>query len=157
MNLYHLSNHRTPEQLADMLALEAAGRCVFCDLDQEILYESEHWTVTPNEFPYPGTRLHLLLVPHEHVTDLLDLSPPAQQDFWPTLAWVRTHYTLTFYGLGVRCGDCARTGATITHVHAHVIVGDVEDPTHQPVRMKLSQHPNPTREATLRKVSGSAA
>ena len=30
--------------------------------------------VTPNEFPYPGTSLHLLLVPHQHAGDLLDLS-----------------------------------------------------------------------------------
>lgn len=151
MNLYQLGNYRTDEQLADMLALERAGVCVFCHLDQEILHRTEHWTVTPNEFPYPGTRLHLLLVPHEHVPDLLDLSPSAQTDFWSVLGWIRAEYRLEFYGLGARCGDCARTGATIVHVHAHVIVGDVEKPDHEPVRMKLSQHPEPDRESDLRK------
>jgi len=151
--VYHLSNYRTDDQLADMLALQAAGVCVFCPehLDQEVLHRTAHWTVTPNEFPYRGTRLHLLLVPDAHVTDLLDLSPAAQADFWVALGWARQRYALSFYGLGARCGDCGCTGATIEHVHAHVIVGDVDDPDHEPVRMKFSQRPRPEREAELRR------
>jgi diadenosine tetraphosphate (Ap4A) HIT family hydrolase len=145
--LYHLGNNRTEQQLADMLRLEAAGVCVFCpehlaqDPDQPTLHRTPQWTVTPNEFPYAGTALHLLLVPDEHVTDLLDLSAAAQADFWAALGWVRDHYSLTYYGLGSRNGDCRYTGGTIYHVHVHVIVGDVADPGHEPVRLKLSSRP----------------
>jgi diadenosine tetraphosphate (Ap4A) HIT family hydrolase len=145
--LYHLDNARTAEQLADMRRLAAAGICVFCpehlaaDPDQRLLYRSAHWTVTPNEFPYGGTRLHLLLVPDEHVGDLVDLSPAAQADFWAALAWVRTHHGLRHYGLGARNGDPRYTGGTIEHLHVHLIVGDVADPEHRGVRMKLSSRP----------------
>lgn len=147
MPLYHLGNNRTPEQLADMLRLEAAGVCVFCpeqlaaDPQQEILHRTAHWTVTPNEFPYAGTALHLLLVPDEHVTDLLDLSAPARDDLWVALRWVRDRYGLAYYGLGIRNGDCRYTGGTVYHLHVHVIVGDVADPHHQPVKLKLSSRP----------------
>jgi diadenosine tetraphosphate (Ap4A) HIT family hydrolase len=147
MPLYYLGNARTDEQRADMLALDASGTCVFCpehlaaDGNQPILHRTPLWTVTPNEFPYAGTRLHLLLVPDEHVTDLLDLSPAAQADFWPALGWVRERYGLTYYGLGSRNGDCRFSGGTIYHVHVHVIVGDVADPAHRPVRLKLSSRP----------------
>ena len=76
---YYLGNARTDAQRDDMRALAATGACVFCpeqlavDENQPILHRTPLWTVTPNEFPYAGTKLHLLLVPDEHVTDLLDI------------------------------------------------------------------------------------
>jgi len=141
MSLYYLGNARSEEQRAYMRELEADGVCLFCpermaaDPEQEILHRTGHWTVTPNKFPYAGTTLHLMLVPDEHVTDLLDLSGAAQQDFWAALRWVRDRYELTYYGLGARNGECRHTGGTIAHVHVHVIVGD---PAAGPVRFKVS-------------------
>jgi ATP adenylyltransferase len=142
MSLYHLGNSRGDAQSDYMRRLEADGVCIFCpahleaDPEQEILHRTPHWTVTPNRFPYASTLRHLMLVPHEHVTDLLDLSEPAQRDFWSTLGWVRQRYGLSYYGLGARNGDMALTGGTIAHVHVHVIVGD---PDGEIVRFKLSQ------------------
>lgn len=145
MPLYHLDNHRSDEQLARMRALEAAGICLFCRATVETrgdrLHITPHWTVLPNDFPYRGTKLHLLLVPTEHVADLVDLSPAAQADLWPTLAWARERYQLDYYGLGARNGDPRYTGGTVEHLHLHLLVGDVEDPAHQPVRLKLSSRP----------------
>jgi ATP adenylyltransferase len=144
VSLYCLDNSRGDEQSRDMRRLEAGGICVFCpehldaDPDQEVVHRSAHWTITPNKFPYTGTLLHLLLVPHEHVTDLLDLSAAAQHDLWAALGWVREHHGLTYYGLGARNGDCRYTGGTIAHVHVHVIVGD---PRSGPVRFKVSSSP----------------
>lgn len=144
MSLYHLGHSRTDEQLADMRRLEAAGICLFCpghlsaDPDQAILHRTERWTVTPNKFPYGGTRLHVLLIPDDHVTDLVDLPAETQRDFWSALAWVRDRHGLTHYGLGARNGDCECTGGSIRHLHVHVLVGDVDDPRHEPVRMKFS-------------------
>jgi diadenosine tetraphosphate (Ap4A) HIT family hydrolase len=146
-DLYYLGNCRTDAQRADMLALSAAGICVFCpehlsvDPDQPTLHRTALWTVTPNEFPYAGTLRHLLLVPDEHVPDLLDLSPRAQAEFWPVLRWVRDEYGLAYYGLGARNGDCRYTGGTVHHVHVHVIVGDPDAP--EPVRLKLSSGGRP--------------
>ncbi len=145
MPLYHLGNHRSDEQLARMRALEAAGSCLFCPetvaAREDQLHVTRHWTVLPNDFPYRGTKLHLLLVPTEHVNDLVDLSPEAQADLWPTLAWARDSYALSYYGLGARNGDPRYTGGTVEHLHLHLIVGDVDDPAHQPVRLKLSSRP----------------
>ncbi len=146
-SLYYLGNARNPEQLADMRRLEAAGVCIFCpdqleaDPDQRVLHRTVHWIITPNKFPYRGTRLHLMLVPYEHVTDLVDLSPEAQQDFWAALAWVKDHCGLSFYGLAARNGDSEYTGGTVRHLHVHVLQGDVDDPEHQGVRAKLSSRP----------------
>lgn len=120
-----------------MQQLDAAGICVFCPqhLDQEALHRSDYWTVTHNEYPYPGTALHLLLIPRDHVTDLLHLPWPARDDLWRALRWVKDTYQLGHYTLGGRCGDMAATGATIAHVHIHVVVANGNGP---PVRFRMS-------------------
>ena len=149
MSYYCLENYRTAEQLADMRQLEAEGVCLFCpeglsrQTRQQILFQTRHWTVTPNAFPYPGTVLHLLLVPQQHAADLLDLDEDVRQDFWTALAQVRSRCDLGYYGLGVRNGDCRFTGATIRHVHAHVLVGDTDPDTAAVVRMRFSSRPAP--------------
>jgi diadenosine tetraphosphate (Ap4A) HIT family hydrolase len=147
VKLYCTDNYRTEEQLAEMRRLEAAGTCLFCPAElraharQEVILETAHWAVTPNAFPYAGTRLHLLVVPHQHVNDMLDLGDAALADFWATLRTVRARFGLEYYGLGVRNGNCSFTGATIAHVHAHVVVGDPSLDPEVPVRMRFSSRP----------------
>jgi diadenosine tetraphosphate (Ap4A) HIT family hydrolase len=149
VSYYCLENYRTAEQLAEMRQLEARGVCLFCPdglsghARQQVLLRTSHWTVTPNEFPYPGTIAHLLLVPHQHAADLLDLDEGVRQDFWAALAAVRSSYDLSYYGLGIRNGDCRFTGATIRHVHAHVMVGDPDPAQAAVVRMRFSSRPGP--------------
>jgi ATP adenylyltransferase len=139
--LYYLDHARFPEQRAKMEELEAAGICMFCPQhltapdEQPVLQELEHWIITPNRFPYLDTELHLLLVPREHVTDMADLSEAAQLGFFQTLAWIRQKYELRHYGLAIRNGDCARTGGTIRHLHAHLVVGQAGG---EPVKFKLT-------------------
>ncbi|MEU7823848.1 HIT domain-containing protein [Catellatospora sp. NPDC049133] len=145
--LYNIANYRTDEQRSKMIRLEENGICIFCadhligDPARLPVWRNTHWAVVPNDFPYKGTRRHLLLVPDEHVSDLVELSPAAKEDFWAALGWVRDHYEMTYYGLGVRNGDCRFTGGTVSHLHVHVVVGDVDDPEHEPVRMKFSSRP----------------
>ncbi|MGC9669034.1 HIT family protein [Planosporangium sp. 12N6] len=147
MGLYQLDNFRHPEQLADMRMLEQYGVCIFCpehltgDPAHPVLHETEHWIVTTNKYPYANTRLHLLLVPRAHVEDLLDLEPAARAEYWDVLEWVKAMYELEFYSIGSRNGDGRYTGSSIAHVHVHVVVGDVDDPEHQPVRFKMSGRP----------------
>ena len=147
MSLYCTDNYRTEEQLAEMRRLEAAGICLFCPdslrehARQRVLFETDHWAVTPNAYPYAGTRLHLLVVPRQHVNDMLDLGDLALADFWGAMREIRSRFSLDHYGLGVRNGNCSFTGATIRHVHAHVLVGDASLEPEVPVRMKFSSRP----------------
>jgi ATP adenylyltransferase len=146
MSLYCFEHARTPEQLAEMRRLDEAGICLFCPEhlashpQQRILLSTAHWSVTPNEYPYDGTSLHLLLVPHQHVGDLLELSDDARADFWAALAATAERHRLAHYSLGIRNGDCRFTGATIRHLHAHLLVagGTAGAP---PVRMRFSGRP----------------
>ena len=146
MTLYHVGNARNGEQADRMRELEAAGVCVFCPGardDPDVVLEERDWVVRHNAYPYRGTRLHLLVVPRRHVADLLDLTDAELAGFWTVGRTLRARFDLGFYGLGARCGDCRYTGGTIAHVHVHLVVGDVDDPAHEPVRLKLSSRPTP--------------
>jgi diadenosine tetraphosphate (Ap4A) HIT family hydrolase len=144
MSLYCFENHRTEEQLRRMRWLEAQGVCLFCPdgLEEHAglapIWRNEQWTIAPNDFPYKGTRLHLLLIPREHVLDMVDLSGAAREGFWEVLAHARDHYELDHYGLGVRNGRCESTGGTIRHLHMHLLVGDATLAAGTPVRMRFS-------------------
>jgi diadenosine tetraphosphate (Ap4A) HIT family hydrolase len=54
---------------------------------------------------------------------------------------IRERFDLDHYGLGVRNGNCSFTGATIAHVHAHILVGDPSLEPEVPVRMRFSSRP----------------
>lgn len=142
--LYNHANVRNPDQAEHMLSLEAANECLFCDPDlvrhrkNTLFFESEHWRVVDNAFPYHNTKLHLMLIPTSHVSDMVDLSEEAQLDFWNVLKWCHDNWNLTYYGLGSRNGDFYATGATIAHLHLHLIVGDVHDENHKSVSFKMS-------------------
>jgi ATP adenylyltransferase len=144
--LYNPANARRDDQREEMERLEAAGVCLFCELADtprgEGWFRTDWWVTSENAYPYRGSRLHYLLAPTEHVVDLLDLKDEMLADFWVALRRLSTEHDLDFYGLGARCGDCRYTGGTIAHVHVHVVVGDVDDPAHQGVRLKLSSRPD---------------
>ena len=146
-NLYYLGNSRSEDQTAEMVELEAAGICIFCPehLEQngskQIIYQKGGWTVTPNDYPYAGTKQHLLLVPSEHVSDLTDLTPELQLEFWRALSWVRSTFGLSHYGIGARNGDMRYTGGTIFHAHIHLIVGETDPELYEHVRLKLTSLP----------------
>jgi ATP adenylyltransferase len=145
-SLYCFDNYRNARQLDDMRALEADGVCIFCPdglalhRKDRILWRTAQWNIMRNEFPYAGSKLHVLLAPASHVEDVLDLDDAARADFWVALSGVRSRYGLSYYGLGIRNGDCRFTGATIRHVHAHVLVGSehLQTGADEPIRMRFS-------------------
>ncbi|MGI5155423.1 HIT family protein [Microbispora sp. CA-102843] len=151
MAFYCPANSRDAGQRAEMDRLERVGVCLFCQEHlppERVLWRTAWWSVTENAYPYTGARLHFLLIPTVHAAELLDLPGAARDDLWTVLQWVRDSYELDFYGLGLRSGNCAYTGGTIEHLHLHVLVGDVGDPQHEPVQLKLSSRPDGPAEKT---------
>lgn len=144
---YNLATARFDEQKKQMEDLQARGVCAFCmdHFDKEhrepIEYETEHWVVSKNDYPYKGTTLHLLLIPKEHVHTLSALSPAALADFSPTIVAVEKQWKLTHYAVGIRSGDMHHTGGSVEHLHAHIVVGDTAADDHEPVRFKMSSKP----------------
>jgi ATP adenylyltransferase len=143
-NLYHLPAARVSHQSQRMLDLEAAGVCIFCEEHfakehvAPIVWRGEYWYVTANDYPYDGTKHHFLIVCRQHVRSIAELPFAAGADWFRALEWVQDHTKAPSAGIFLRDGDMRFNGGSVAHLHSHFIVGEIDDPGHQPVRVKLS-------------------
>lgn len=142
-NLYHLPAARSEEQKQNMIDLESRGVCIFCpehiaEDTEPVEIETSHWMVKKNKFPYKSTRVHMLVIPKQHVHTMTELDEAAQIDFYNALKQCEERYSMTSYGLVARSGDMAHNAGSIAHLHIHLVVGDTENPDHEPVRVKIS-------------------
>jgi len=121
-----LANVRTLEQLRNMRQIRAAGHCPLCLENlakyhsNPIIYNGNWWLVTPNQWPYPDTQTHLLLIPKEHIEIISDLTIDALAEFKRIMENLEKQ---GFIGGGVcvRSGDPLLSGATVKHLHVQVI------------------------------------
>jgi diadenosine tetraphosphate (Ap4A) HIT family hydrolase len=147
MAQYHHQAARSKEQLEEMKRLAKQGICIFCPENivqdtEKIELQTENWMLKKNRYPYENTKHHLVLIPKQHVKDISELSKTAQEEFLPFVARVAKKYRLKSYAVAMRSGDMRYNGGSIEHIHAHLVVGDTDDPNHQPVRFKLSSRPD---------------
>lgn len=142
--LYNLGNSRGEEQSRRMQNLESQGICIFCQKSlskDKIVYRNHAWTAIYNDFPYRGTKLHLIIVPDSHVDDMSKLTAYEQSGLWKVIDECKEIFDITYYGIGIRNGDFRYNGGTIYHLHIHLIVGEDDPKLYQDVRLRLSSLP----------------
>lgn len=144
---YNMYVARVPKQLNQMQELAKRGICAFCPehIRQEtrtpIEIETDSWFVKQNDYPYDHTKLHLLLIPKQHIKTLSELTPAAQAEFLPLISQLEKVYKLTSYAIGIRSGDMRYNGGSVEHLHAHLIVADPGYKGPESVRFRMSQRP----------------
>lgn len=140
MNLHHA---RVEEQRIQMEEIARLGICPFCREHFEshhrepILFETSSWLVTENDYPYAGTVRHLLLVAIRHVTDMANLNFNEYRDLGLVLGWVSSNFPHHGGTLIMRFGDTDFTGATISHLHAHIIYGVSREEGTEAIKQKV--------------------
>jgi ATP adenylyltransferase len=139
-----LTKARYQDQHDVMQEIADEGHCPFCPEHlhkyhkQPILRQGEHWTVTPNQWPYENTRLHLLAITSYHTETLSDLRQGSMDELLGHLQWAELTYKIAAGGLAMRFGDLRKNGATVNHLHAHLIVPEDNLPPKTKVRFKIS-------------------
>jgi ATP adenylyltransferase len=140
--LYDLGAARSDEQRRYMEELEAAGICVFCPEHvaryhaHPIEHSGEHWSVTRNGFPYPGTAAHYLIVPHRHVSSFDELPDAAGAELWAIKRRLKERLRPLAVATVERSGDMRFNGASIAHLHTHFVALDAAPA--QTVRFRVS-------------------
>ena len=129
-----LDNARDPEQLRRMEELVRNGQCHFCREGfterhkAPIIYESDYWLITANNFPYTGSVHHYLIVPTQgHPTKISSLDSEAWIYLQVAIWWLEKYLGVSGESIFVRSGDMALTGATLDHLHFHFLVGQRKD------------------------------
>lgn len=143
-DLLNFQNARTPEQVELMQKIAEDGVCPFCAdhfktyHPKLVLKETDYWFLTENMSPYAGTKHHFLFVyKPAHITKLSEIVPEASTDLFALLSSTIDEYEIPGGSFFMRFGDTRYTGSSVAHLHAHLIMGDVDMPGHEPVRVKL--------------------
>jgi diadenosine tetraphosphate (Ap4A) HIT family hydrolase len=141
--LISVDHARSDQQRKVMEQIRDVAECPFCAENlkkyhkKKILRIGKYWVLTENQWPYEHTKLHLLAIARTHVETLNDLPKAAFADLLELFQWAEKKYTLEYGTLAMRFGDVTRTGATVLHLHAHLIVADHDHPDFTSVRFKV--------------------
>lgn len=141
-----LSKARVAGQLKVMEAIKEKGICPFCvdEIDEfhkeKTIRKGKHWTITYNQWPYENTDKHLLAIANYHAEKLSDLKKGALDELQGHLTWLEKEFKIKTGAVCMRFGDISQNGATVNHLHIHLIVPIVHDKyteTDKKVRFKI--------------------
>lgn len=138
-----LKHAREPHQLAAMQRINDAGYCPFCwenfeiEHHKPILWQGKHWLVTENFAPYPNSKLHLLLIYGKHALSPTDIDSDGWQELGSIMSWYERKYKPGAGALCMRFGSPNQSGASVGHLHAHLIMPDVNN---EPIRFKIGSN-----------------
>ncbi len=118
-----------PERMKYVRKLLKNEGCVFCNSSKSELsfqtlcvYKSKHSQIILNKYPYNNG--HLLILPLNHVGELLHLSPERFDDLHTTLRLavqaVQTVYEPNGFNIGMNHGSTSGAGIP-DHLHYHII------------------------------------
>ncbi len=122
-------NARHPEQVARMNKLAKEIGCFFCKKNylkvgaSPAIYESRYWYIKKNDYPYEGSKRHYLIASRKHLTEITDISPASWAELLKVIAWLKKYLKVKGASLFVRSGDMKYTGATLDHIHFHLLIG----------------------------------
>ena len=107
--------------------IEGAKVCPFCPETfkwhtNPILKREGNWLITESFQPYKNTDHHFLLIGKRHKEQLSELTPKDWNEMAQLQKWAIKKFNLKGGGLAMRFGDTAHTGATVSHIHMHLIV-----------------------------------
>lgn len=121
------ANGRNEEYKAQLNGILESGQCPFCPggetlRDQEILKQTDTWFVKENAHPLANTLFHFVFTPNRHVQDVGELTAKEWEGLMALRQELKEKYNFTGDAMYVRSGEPLVTGATVAHLHWHLIV-----------------------------------
>lgn len=87
------------------------------------LVHGTHWVVTENLDPYKGTAHHFMFVHRKHIESFSQLKPKALEELVSIFKKLEKKFSLPAGVFLLRFGDTNYTGGSVTHLHAHFVLG----------------------------------
>lgn len=87
-----------------------------------ILKRASGWLITENFNAYRNTQHHLILVRERHAERFQQLTAKDWAAVSSLVRWALPRFKIKGGGLTLRFGDTTYTGATVAHLHFHLIV-----------------------------------
>ncbi len=107
------------------------GVCPFCPdhlkkYHKPEITEYKNWILTDNMYPYKPTKKHKLLIHKKHIENISQISTEAWLELHEIINNSTKNENIVGGSLLFRFGDTHFTGASVTHLHCHIIQSDPE-------------------------------
>lgn len=111
--------------------IEQTAKCPFCKENfkyhkKPILKREKGWLVTENSWPYKNSKYHFILIPDKHKENFDKLTISDFKTVSKLVSWLIKKYKIKGGGFLLRFGNSFHTGATVCHMHFHIIVPKLE-------------------------------
>ena len=111
--------------------------CPFCpeqllNFHKKPIRKYGHWIVTDNMYPYKPVKHHALFIHEQHIEHVSDMSPEAWQELKEIVDQETTSRGIVGGAVMMRFGDTRFTGASVSHLHAHLVQSDPDSPDYNP-------------------------
>jgi len=121
-----------------MEEIVAEGVCPFCPEHfkwhtKPILRYENDWFITENFKPYENAKYHFLIISKTHHESLSELSSKDLISVFDLARWAVVEYNIPGGGITLRFGDSNFTGATIKHLHFHLLSPERKNGKTKPV------------------------
>jgi len=139
----NLNNARIRGQLRVMQDIENNKECPFCPEylrkyhKQKIIRKGKYWVLTNNQWPYKNTDLHLLAIATYHAEKLSDLQKGSFDELQDHMVWAEKEFQIITGGIAMRFGDISHNGASVKHLHAHLIVPSINRRADEKVKFRI--------------------
>jgi len=119
-------NARPGEYRKVIEKIQSKGKCPFCPDNflyhkKPILKRKDAWFLTENSWPYKDTSHHLIIIGEKHKENFSQLTSKDFQDVASLAKWAVREYRIQGGALTMRFGNTNLTGASVAHIHFHII------------------------------------
>jgi ATP adenylyltransferase len=134
-----IANAHTPEyrRTLEQIAEQQSCPAPFCIDEAEYhIHPVEHrgsWKITRNTFNYQDALHAFLLVPKRHVAYPWELSMEEREELNTLVEELVRTYELKGLTQFMRFGEKSHTGASITHLHVHLVAGHPKTVDSEPI------------------------
>lgn len=117
---------KSAEYKAVLTTIAGTKLCPFCPENfryhkNPILRRSKGWLLTESSWPYKNTQKHFLIISLKHKENLSQVSASDMSAILGLSTWAVKKFKLKGGALAMRFGDTDYTGASVSHIHAHLI------------------------------------
>ncbi len=118
---------KTREYRKVIETIQKQGKCPFCPDNfkyhkHPIIKKSGDWFLTKISWPYKNHKFHFIIIGEKHRENISELTPTDMKDILFLIKWAAARFKIKGGAMAMRFGETSYTGATVCHLHAHLIV-----------------------------------
>lgn len=130
----NLKNAKSKEYKKVIAEISTTGKCPFCPENfkyhkKPIYKRKNNWFLTNNSWPYKNTENHLIILGDVHKENFAELTKKDFESVTFLVNWAIEKWKIKGGALTIRFGDTDYTGATVSHLHFHIISPKIDKKT----------------------------